>query len=158
GQDVERTVVLAHDRQHGRGNGDLEGGADIGSTPDRLSTLADASAHPEEVVRFDADPGCHQEERVPAAEQIILREAIREVKDPSSDDDDRENACENSRSSLFVEQYPTFELSLDVGPRWWEFYPPVASESRYGGRESAPHSARRRDNLTGVFEMIQRLR
>jgi hypothetical protein len=40
------------------------------------------------------------------------------VIDPSSDDDDRENARENSRSSLFVEQHPTFELSLDVSPAW----------------------------------------
>jgi len=68
-------------------------------------------------VRFDADPGSRQEERAPAAEQIILGETIREVIDPSSDDDDRENPCENGRSSLFVEQHPTFELSLDVGPR-----------------------------------------
>ena len=69
-------------------------------------------------MRFDADPGGHQEEDVPAAEQINLGETIRAVIDPSSDDDDRENACENSRSSLFVEQHPTFELSLDVSPRW----------------------------------------
>jgi hypothetical protein len=38
--------------------------------------------------------------------------------DRSSDDDDRENACENSRSSLFVEQHPTVELSLDLSPHW----------------------------------------
>jgi hypothetical protein len=35
-----------------------------------------------------------------------------------SDDDDRENRCENGRSSLFVEQQPTFELVLDVSQHW----------------------------------------
>ena len=69
-------------------------------------------------MRFDADPCRHHEERVPAAEQLILGEPIPEVIDPSADDDDRENRCENSRSSLFVEQHPTFELLLDVSPRW----------------------------------------
>jgi hypothetical protein len=68
-------------------------------------------------VRFDADPSGHQEERVPAAEQIILREPIREVIDPSTDDGDSENRCENGRSPLFGEQHPTFELSLDVSAR-----------------------------------------
>jgi hypothetical protein len=69
------------------------------------------------VVRFDADPSRHQEERVPAAEQIILREPIREVIDASSDDDGGEDRGENSRSSLLVEQHTTLELSLNVSVR-----------------------------------------
>jgi hypothetical protein len=90
---------------------------DIGSNPDRLSALANASTHPDEVVRFDADPTRHQEDRVSTTEKIFLGEPIREVIDPSSDDDGRENPCEDGRSSLFVEQHPTFELSFDVSPR-----------------------------------------
>jgi hypothetical protein len=65
-------------------------------------------------VRFDAGPGGQQEERVPAAEQVSFREPIREMIDPSSDDDGGESSRENGRSSLFVEQHPTVELSLDA--------------------------------------------
>ncbi len=68
-------------------------------------------------MRFDADPSGQQEKRVAAAEQIIRREPMHEVIDPSSDDDGGENPCQNGRSSLFGEQYPTCELSLDVGAR-----------------------------------------
>src|SRR4029453_11661955 len=116
GQDVERTVVLAHDCQHDRRHGDLERRAEIGSTFDLPSALANASAHPDEVVRFEADPSGHHKEYVSAAEQFVRREPIREVIDPSSDDDGGEYACENRLSSLFVEQHPTFELPLDVNP------------------------------------------
>jgi hypothetical protein len=112
-------VVLAHDRQRGRRNGDLEGRADIVSNLYRLGALANASAHPDEVVRFEAGPGGQQEERVPAAEQIALRETIREMIDRSSDDDGGESSCENTRSLLFVEQQPTFELSLHVCAGGW---------------------------------------
>jgi hypothetical protein len=40
-------------------------------------------------------PSGHHKEYVSAAEQFVRREPIREVIDPSSDDDGGEYACEN---------------------------------------------------------------